>query len=260
MTERIRHFERNRQGRDLAVGDIHGHPGRLQVELERIGFDPVRDRLFSVGDLVDRGPDSAAAVALLEQPWFHAVRGNHDLSVIARFAPDADEDVAAGPPWAYICEGHEWAAELEPGECEALLDRLVALPYVVTVETAVGTVDIVHAEVPRRFERWAAFCTAVATERPGGPTCFAACWDRDLAYYAQPVAGANTTACVLPDLAQAIHGHTPMVDQRQGVFIGRLGNRYWIDTGGWLDGDRGRRWPSPPRLTLVDLASPGEAL
>jgi serine/threonine protein phosphatase 1 len=60
------------------VGDIHGHFQRLQQCLEAVGFDPAVDRLFSVGDLVDRGPHSEAALDWLAQPWFHAVQGNHE--------------------------------------------------------------------------------------------------------------------------------------------------------------------------------------
>ena len=54
----IQRFTRNTTGRDLIVGDIHGCFGRLANALTLIDFDPARDRLFSVGDLVDRGPDS----------------------------------------------------------------------------------------------------------------------------------------------------------------------------------------------------------
>ena len=50
-------FARNVGGRDFAVGDIHGCFSHLSRSLEAIGFDAAVDRLFSVGDLVDRGPD-----------------------------------------------------------------------------------------------------------------------------------------------------------------------------------------------------------
>lgn len=48
----VRHYEKNTTGRDLAVGDIHGHFNKLQQHLDEMGFDPGKgDRLFSVGDL-----------------------------------------------------------------------------------------------------------------------------------------------------------------------------------------------------------------
>jgi serine/threonine protein phosphatase 1 len=72
----------NAHGRDLIVGDLHGHRALLEQELERIGFDPRRDRVLSVGDLVDRGPDSLGTLSLIEEPWFHAVLGNHELMLL----------------------------------------------------------------------------------------------------------------------------------------------------------------------------------
>ena len=64
----IRRFARNPLGRDLAVGDIHGYFSRLEQTLNQAGFDPARDRLFSVGDLTDRGPDSTAVLEWLAEP------------------------------------------------------------------------------------------------------------------------------------------------------------------------------------------------
>jgi hypothetical protein len=58
----VRHLDANQVGRDFVVGDIHGCFSKLSAELERLRFDRDVDRLFSVGDLVDRGPESAAVV------------------------------------------------------------------------------------------------------------------------------------------------------------------------------------------------------
>ena len=52
---RVKRFAANTAGRDFAVGDIHGHFTRLQSALDKAGFEPSVDRLFSVGDLIDRG-------------------------------------------------------------------------------------------------------------------------------------------------------------------------------------------------------------
>lgn len=50
---RLQRFARNDDGRDWAVGDIHGCFTELQQGLDGIGFDATVDRLFSVGDLVE---------------------------------------------------------------------------------------------------------------------------------------------------------------------------------------------------------------
>ena len=54
------HLERNDTGRDLVVGDVHGHFATLRRALDELEVGE-HDRVFSLGDLVDRGPDSTAA-------------------------------------------------------------------------------------------------------------------------------------------------------------------------------------------------------
>jgi len=65
----------NTLGRDFIVGDLHGCRSLLEDLLAEVAFDGARDRLFSVGDLVDRGPDSEGCLELLKEPWFYPVLG-----------------------------------------------------------------------------------------------------------------------------------------------------------------------------------------
>ncbi len=70
-----------------AVGDLQGHLGPLEALLLRVGFDASRDRLWLVGDLVNRGPDSLAVLRFLSARRDHVsvVLGNHDLHALARW-------------------------------------------------------------------------------------------------------------------------------------------------------------------------------
>jgi len=69
------------------IGDIHGCRTTLEDLLSKIGWKEGSDRLISVGDLVNRGPDSLAVLRFFSStPGVEAVLGNHDLHLLARAA------------------------------------------------------------------------------------------------------------------------------------------------------------------------------
>ena len=67
------------------VGDLQGCASAFDALLARIAFDPAVDRVWLVGDLVNRGPDSAAALRTVMGLGSAAtvVLGNHDLHLLA---------------------------------------------------------------------------------------------------------------------------------------------------------------------------------
>ena len=67
------------------IGDVQGCDSALQRLLDAVSFYPSRDTLYVLGDLVNRGPESAAVLRRL-MAYGDAARcllGNHDLHLLA---------------------------------------------------------------------------------------------------------------------------------------------------------------------------------
>lgn len=208
-------ISKNEAGRDFAVGDIHGQIDLLMEELSYAGFDPSRDRVFSVGDLIDRGPKSLDCLRLLDEPWFYAVRGNHEQMMIDWFSGDAF------PSW--VRNYGTWTQELQRTEIAAWVERLMSLPIAITLEGKTSTVGICHAETCGHD--WAMMIDDLNCHQQmmWGRKVFRGDVDP------RPVIGVDIT----------LHGHTPVPKMR------RIGNRYFLDTGAG-DGDR---------LTVMNIAT-----
>lgn len=219
----LQRFNINTAGRDFAVGDIHGHFTRLQAALDAVGFDPTADRLFSVGDLVDRGPESEAVDTWLSKPWFHAVRGNHEQMAIEAYRFDPKGAIALG----HLGNGGAWLYARSSVEQASYVDLLADLPLIIEVQTPEGLVGIVHADCP--FPSW-----LTLREWAGGGSGFRGVeeccqWSRSR------IASENQAG--VADIRAVVVGHS--IVRRPAV----LGNVYHIDTGGWMDG----------HFTLLDL-------
>lgn len=133
-------FCKNENGRDFVIGDIHGCFDAVREVMELAAFDESSDRLFSVGDLVDRGPDSEECIDWIAKPWFHAVRGNHEQMAIGVAA--GKHDLAL-----YLCNGGGWFLSLDDSRQKLIADCLDSLPVCIEVETDNGPTGIVHADI-----------------------------------------------------------------------------------------------------------------
>jgi len=89
-----------------AIGDVQGCYDQLMRLLERCDYDENRDRLWFVGDLVNRGPQSLATVRFVRELGERAITvlGNHDLSLLVvaagahkGHASDTFGDILAAP-------------------------------------------------------------------------------------------------------------------------------------------------------------------
>lgn len=201
----IKRFARNVAGRDFAVGDIHGYFTRLQATLDAHGFNPATDRLFAVGDLVDRGPECRDVLDWLAKPWFHSVRGNHD-DYVCRF------DTCDPENWVY--NGGSWFAGLAWDEQREFAAQFRELPFAIEVMTPAGMIGIIHADCP--VPNWRDLLGALDSRNIRN-SCM---WSRTRVERADEREVEGITAVVV--------GHTPL--NRPTL----LGNVFHIDTGGWL--------------------------
>lgn len=124
------------------VGDVQGCARELEQLLETVRFDPARDELWSLGDLINRGPDSLEALRLWRDVGGRAVLGNHDV---------------------YALRAHEVPSRRKPDTLDALFEaadgpellaRLRAQPVLVHLDAsggAVGEAWIVHAGLDPRW-------------------------------------------------------------------------------------------------------------
>ena len=79
------HLSKRKSMGTFVVGDIQGCFEPFQCLLKRVAFNPDKDRIWSVGDLVNRGPKNLETLR-----WFYdhrdnvnIVLGNHDLHLLA---------------------------------------------------------------------------------------------------------------------------------------------------------------------------------
>ncbi|MDN7133077.1 symmetrical bis(5'-nucleosyl)-tetraphosphatase [Halomonas sp. MC140] len=102
-----------------AIGDLHGCHVEFVTLLERISFNPARDTLWLVGDLINRGPGSLECLREVRALGNAArsVLGNHDFHLLV---------LARGG--GKLKKNDTFSQLLDAPDREALLDWLQSLP------------------------------------------------------------------------------------------------------------------------------------
>ena len=217
----VRTFARNERGRDFVVGDIHGMFSALEDFLEELSFDSARDRLFSAGDLIDRGPESDAVLQWLRgRSWFHAIRGNHDQFLLDAAADPEGEQGEEHDLWVNYNGGGWWNSVPASGR-SAYVQAFSALPFAAEVDCGIGPVGIVHADVPED-RTWEEFLSALRDGSREDSYC--AIWSRRrMERYVHR--GSAEAAPPVEGVACVICGHAR---EKQAV---KAANLWMIDTG-----------------------------
>ncbi len=199
-------FGKNEHGRDFIVGDIHGCYDLLIQQLEYVGFNYTQDRLISVGDLIDRGPESVKCLSLLDEAWFQCVRGNHEQMMAE------DHLFGTGYPWR--SEFGYWANSMTEDHITYWAKRILSLPIAATLSFQQYQIGICHAE-PDGLD-WKKSRTTPAS--------------KDVMMWGRKVLR-SPPGFDVEGVAITIHGHTPLDKPRW------VGNRYFLDTGAWETGN-----------------------
>ncbi|MDX9698163.1 MAG: metallophosphoesterase [Rhodocyclaceae bacterium] len=130
-------------GEDWICSDVHGEFQLLMELLVDSGFESAKDRLFMLGDVIDRGPESLRALEwLLNTCYCYSVLGNHELVFWASNYQAA---------WAdkHYSIGGQWAADLTPEQHGALAEKIQEkLSLTMTLITEAGRIGLVHAQAP----------------------------------------------------------------------------------------------------------------
>jgi len=201
-------YEINEKGKDYIIGDLHGCYDLLVEKMYEIGFNKKVDRLFSVGDLIDRGSNSLECLKLIFEPWFFPVQGNHEDMMLSAVLDNES-------PNLWLMNGGEWSLSVDRDKLSGLAFRVrESIPYSITVETENGDIGICHAQPPSVDWKNA----VEPDERDIKIMLWSRSWIAD--QYQEPVLNVYKT----------FHGHTP-----DSVEI--IENTNFIDTGAFYTGN-----------------------
>ncbi len=171
------------------VGDIQGCYSEFRQLLDAIAFEPARDQLWLVGDLVNRGPDSLSVLRTVKSLGAAAtiVLGNHDFHLLIVAAGHADAMMFSREVEAVLASSahDEFLRELygdQPARWDDGLAGADRLRVIVNACTrlrfcaADGTMEFAEkrgpAHAPRGFAPWFEH----PTRKSAGTTIFCGHW------------------------------------------------------------------------------------
>lgn len=174
--------------------------------LKNESFDFDHDRLFALGDIIDRGDNSEGCLALLNEPWFFSVLGNHEAMFLELCENDNSTllNKNIGNQWL-----EKWLKQKDQLEqwTHAIQHKM---PLTITLDYLGFTIGLVHAKAPERWPTQAEKRVSLAQHNEE-------IWDRTEFYNRTGLTPYRGTDIVLV-------GHNPVKK------VTLNGNRIWLDT------------------------------
>lgn len=202
----------------LVVGDIHGRYDLLKKAIAQLNIT-AEDTFLSVGDLIDRGPNSKECLDyFLTQPNRHFIIGNHEQMMLDRNLHSDFMD-----NWLY--NGGRETQEQLGDEIELYCEHISNnAPYILEVQYGEYKYGLIHAEVPFEQDGSETLWNNVIKRATIDPM-----YQEKLIWNREVIEAAFTphrrhAIKNINGIDQVIHGHTPisvpMIES----------NRIWIDT------------------------------
>ena len=211
--------------RHFVFGDIHGRYTTFRRLLDLINYDNTTDVVYSVGDLIDRGPDSVSVVEFFQNENCHAILGNHEHMAMC---PADWEDVwlypdNGGPATLRSLKQHGY-------NLQWLRERCASVPMCLDVgdESHPHAFRLLHAESPFHLseEMLMSYLSQLTRDEISDSNLI---WGRsDITRVFRTVMTGNP-ADTIPvadgrSTRRVFCGHTPIED------VVSAHNVYWIDT------------------------------
>lgn len=200
----VKYLPSNKHNKDYVIGDLHGHIDLLFDMIELVEFDFDNDRIISTGDLIDRGPRNRECILLIEQPWFHSVKGNHEQFMEYSFIDYVRR--------MWFANGGVWAAtHILKDDWRDLVEMITTLPTAIVVGEGADRYNVVHAQ-PHHIK--GTMTDAIFDKTPDPELDEPTLWSRHIFHYPDSF---NIT------LSPTFVGHTPI---KQLIRVGPI---YFLD-------------------------------
>lgn len=216
--ENVLCLPRNRVGRDFIVGDLGGAFDQVFEVMRDVGFDPSRDRLFSVGHLLAGEHSFTNCIRFLRTPSVFAVISNSEQDLVDLFAEGAPDDESLQALAGMDFHGMAWLASCGHQQRMQLVTAMRMLPVAISIGDGVASVGCVHGGLPGTMS-WGEFLRGL---QRGDENCLLAAL-RGVAGDIEVDGVDHVFTCYTPD-CEMTHRHANTIAVTPGPFLHLIGD------------------------------------